>query len=130
VPNTNRCFARLNFPNAQAPHPQHPHRPSALAQQLVARRKQTGQSLSAIVIQALERLLGDEDKTVFQISTVNALMEGASTDHMTMGERSRLTAISGWHLRRTRRRDDRARRQGLPGGTDGHAMRASSNGLS
>src|ERR1700674_2619708 len=62
------------------------HLPPALAQQLGARRKQTGQTLSAIVIQALERLLGDEDKTVFQTSTVNALMEGASTGDMTMGE--------------------------------------------
>ena len=62
------------------------HLPPALAQQLGARRKQTGQTLSAIVIQALERLLGDEDQTVFQTSTVNALMEGASTGDMTMGE--------------------------------------------
>jgi acetolactate decarboxylase len=62
------------------------HLPAALAQQLGARRKQTGQTLSAIVIQALERLLGDEDKTVFQTSTVNALMEGASTGDMTMSE--------------------------------------------
>jgi acetolactate decarboxylase len=62
------------------------HLPAALAQQLGARRKQTGQTLSAIVIQALERLLGDEDKTVFQTSTVDALMEGASTGDMTMGE--------------------------------------------
>ena len=62
------------------------HLPPALAGQLGARRKQTGQTLSAIVIQALERLLGDEDKTVFQTSTVNALMEGASTGDMTMGE--------------------------------------------
>jgi acetolactate decarboxylase len=62
------------------------HLPPALAQQLGARRKQTGQTLSAIVVQALERLLGDEDKTVFQTSTVNALMEGASTGEMTMGE--------------------------------------------
>jgi acetolactate decarboxylase len=62
------------------------HLPPALARQLGARRKQTGQSLSAIVVQALERLLGDEDQTVFQTSTVNALMEGASTGDMTMGE--------------------------------------------
>jgi acetolactate decarboxylase len=62
------------------------HLPAALAQQLGARRRQTGQTLSAIVIQALERLLGDEDKTVFQTSTVGALMEGASTGDMTMGE--------------------------------------------
>jgi acetolactate decarboxylase len=62
------------------------HLPPALAGQLGARRKQTGQTLSAIIIQALERLLGDEDKTVFQTSTVNALMEGASTGDMTMGE--------------------------------------------
>ena len=62
------------------------HLPPALAQQLGGRRKQTGQSLSAIVIHALERLLGDEDQTVFQTSTVNALMEGASTGDMTMGE--------------------------------------------
>jgi acetolactate decarboxylase len=62
------------------------HLPSALARQLGARRKQTGQSLSAIIVQALERLLGDEDKTVFQTSTVNALMEGASEGDMTMGE--------------------------------------------
>jgi acetolactate decarboxylase len=62
------------------------HLPPALTRQLGARRKQTGQSLSAIVIQALERLLGDEDQTVFQTSTVNALMEGASTGDMTMGE--------------------------------------------
>jgi acetolactate decarboxylase len=62
------------------------HLPPALAQQLGVRRKQTGQTLSAIVIQALERLLGDEDQTVFQTSTVNALMEGASTGDMTMGE--------------------------------------------
>jgi acetolactate decarboxylase len=62
------------------------HLPAALAGQLGARRKQTGQTLSAIVIQALERLLGDEDQTVFQTSTVNALMEGASTGDMTMGE--------------------------------------------
>ncbi|MGA7869374.1 MAG: ribbon-helix-helix domain-containing protein [Candidatus Binatus sp.] len=55
------------------------HLPPALARQLGARRKQTGQTLSAIIIQALERLLGDEDQTVFQTSTVNALMEGAST---------------------------------------------------
>jgi acetolactate decarboxylase len=60
--------------------------PPALAGQLGARRNQTGQTLSAIVIQALERLLGDEDQTVFQTSTVNALMEGASTGDMTMGE--------------------------------------------
>jgi acetolactate decarboxylase len=62
------------------------HLPPALAGQLGARRKQTGQTLSAIVVQALERLLGDEDQTVFQTSTVNALMEGASTGDMTMGE--------------------------------------------
>ena len=62
------------------------HLAPALALQLGARRKQTGQSLSAIIVQALERLLGDEDKTVFQTSTVNALMEGASTGDMTMGE--------------------------------------------
>jgi acetolactate decarboxylase len=62
------------------------HLPPALAAQLGARRKQTGQTVSAIVIQALERLLGDEDKTVFQTSTVDALMEGASTGDMTMGE--------------------------------------------
>ena len=62
------------------------HLPPALAGQLGARRKQTGQTLSAIVIQALERILGDEDQTVFQTSTVNALMEGASTGDMTMGE--------------------------------------------
>jgi acetolactate decarboxylase len=62
------------------------HLPPALTSQLGARRKQTGQTLSAIVVQALERLLGDEDKTVFQTSTVNALMEGASTGDMTMGE--------------------------------------------
>jgi acetolactate decarboxylase len=62
------------------------HLPPALARQLGARRKQTGQSLSAIVVQALERLLGDEDQTVFQTSTINALMEGASTGDMTMGE--------------------------------------------
>jgi acetolactate decarboxylase len=62
------------------------HLPPALAGQLGARRQQTGQTLSAIVIQALERLLGDEDQTVFQTSTVNALMEGASTGDMTMGE--------------------------------------------
>ena len=62
------------------------HLPPALARQLGARRKQTGQSLSAIVIQALERLLGDENKTVFQTSTVDALMEGASSGDMTMGE--------------------------------------------
>jgi len=62
------------------------HLPPALAGQLGARRKQTGQTLSAIIIQALERLLGDEDQTVYQTSTVNALMEGASTGDMTMGE--------------------------------------------
>ena len=62
------------------------HLPAALARQLGARRKETGQSLSAIIVQALERLLGDEDQTVFQTSTVNALMEGASTGDMTMGE--------------------------------------------
>ena len=62
------------------------HLPPTLARQLGARRKQTGQSLSAIIVQALERLLGDEDQTVFQTSTVNALMEGASTGDMTMGE--------------------------------------------
>src|ERR1700730_2197786 len=62
------------------------HVPPALAVQLGLRRKQTGQSLSTIVIQALERLLGDEDQTVFQTSTVDALMEGASTGDMTMGE--------------------------------------------
>jgi acetolactate decarboxylase len=62
------------------------HLPPALAEQLGARRKQTGQTLSAIVVQALERVLGDNDKTVFQTSTVNALMEGASTGEMTMGE--------------------------------------------
>lgn len=62
------------------------HLPPALAQQLGARRKQTGQTLSAIFVQALERLLGDEDQTTFQTSTVNALMEGASTGDMTMGQ--------------------------------------------
>jgi acetolactate decarboxylase len=62
------------------------HVPPALAAQLGLRRKQTGQTVSAIVVQALERLLGDEDKTVFQTSTVDALMEGASTGDMTMGE--------------------------------------------
>ncbi len=62
------------------------HLPPALARQRGARRKQTGQSLSAINVQALERLIGDEDQTVFQTSTVNALMEGASTGDMTMGE--------------------------------------------
>src|SRR6202158_1160555 len=62
------------------------HLPPALARHLGARRKQTGQTLSAIVVQALERLLGDEDKTIFQTSTVDALMEGASQGDMTMGE--------------------------------------------
>jgi acetolactate decarboxylase len=62
------------------------HLPPTLAAQLGVRRKQTGQTLSAIVVQAVERLLGDEDQTVFQTSTVNALMEGASTGDMTMGE--------------------------------------------
>src|ERR1700739_3960057 len=62
------------------------HLPPALAGQLGVRRKQTGQTLSAIVIQALELLIGDEDKTVFQTSTVDALMEGASTGDMTMSE--------------------------------------------
>ena len=62
------------------------HLSPLLTAQLGARRKQTGQTLSAIVVQALERLLGDEDQTVFQTSTVNALMEGASTGDMTMGE--------------------------------------------
>jgi acetolactate decarboxylase len=62
------------------------HLRAGLAQQLGARRKLTGQSLSTIITQALERLLGDEDQTVFQTSTVNALMEGASTGDMTMGE--------------------------------------------
>jgi acetolactate decarboxylase len=62
------------------------HLPPGLARQLGVRRKQTGQTVSAIVVQALERLLGDEDQTVFQTSTVNALMEGASTGEMTMGE--------------------------------------------
>ena len=62
------------------------HLPPALARQLGVRRKQTGKSLSAIIVQALERLLGDEDQTVFQTSTVNALMEGASSGDMTMGE--------------------------------------------
>jgi acetolactate decarboxylase len=58
----------------------------ALAAKLAARRKQTGQSLSAIIVEALERLLGDGDQTVFQTSTVDALMEGASTGDMTMTE--------------------------------------------
>ena len=62
------------------------HLPPALARQLGARRKQTGQTISAIVVHALERLLGDEDQTTFQTSTVNALMEGASTGDMTMRE--------------------------------------------
>src|ERR1700675_1037649 len=62
------------------------HLPPALAVQLGARRNKTGQTVSAFVIQALERLLGDEDKTVFQTSTVDALMEGASSGDMTMGE--------------------------------------------
>src|ERR1700739_4074750 len=62
------------------------HVPPPLAAQLGARRKQTGQTLSAIVVQALERLLGDEDQTVFQTSTVKALMEGAPTGDMTRGE--------------------------------------------
>src|SRR6266436_1162200 len=62
------------------------HLPAPLARHLGARRKQTGQTISAIVIQALERILGDEDQTVFQTSTVNALMEGASTGDMTMTE--------------------------------------------
>ncbi len=62
------------------------HIPTALARQLGVRRKQTGQTLSAIIVQALERLLGDEDQTVFQTSTVGALMEGASAGDMTMGE--------------------------------------------
>jgi acetolactate decarboxylase len=60
--------------------------PAALARQLGARRKQTGQTLSAIVIQAVEHLLGDENQTTFQTSTVNALMAGASTGDMTMSE--------------------------------------------
>ena len=62
------------------------HLPAALARQVGARRKQTGQTISAIIVQALERILGDEDKTVFQTSTVDALMEGASEGDMTMGE--------------------------------------------
>lgn len=62
------------------------HLSAALARRLGARRKQTGQTVSAIVAQALERLLGDEDQTVYQTSTVNALMEGASTGDMTIGE--------------------------------------------
>ncbi|HYL59367.1 MAG TPA: acetolactate decarboxylase [Candidatus Acidoferrales bacterium] len=62
------------------------HLPAALARRLGQRRRQTGQLLSEIVVEALERLLGAEDQTVFQTSTVNALMEGASTGDMTMGE--------------------------------------------
>ena len=62
------------------------HLPAALARRLGERRKQTGQSVSEIIVEALERLLGAEDQTVFQTSTVNALMEGASTGDMTMTE--------------------------------------------
>jgi len=62
------------------------HVSPGLAAKLAARRKQTGQSLSAIIAEAIERLLGEEDQTVFQTSTVNALMEGASTGDMTMTE--------------------------------------------
>ena len=62
------------------------HLPAALAPRLGERRKQTGQSVSEIIVEALERLLGAEDQTVFQTSTVNALMEGASTGDMTMTE--------------------------------------------
>jgi acetolactate decarboxylase len=62
------------------------HLPPALARKLGDRRKQTGQSLSEIITEAVSRLLGAEDETVFQTSTVNALMEGASTGDMTMGE--------------------------------------------
>lgn len=62
------------------------HLPPALARKLGARRKQTGQSISEIVTEAVSRLLGEEDETVFQTSTVNALMEGASIGDMTMSE--------------------------------------------
>jgi acetolactate decarboxylase len=62
------------------------HLPAALARRLGQRRRQTRQTLSEIIVEALERLLGAEDQTVFQTSTVNALMEGASTGDMTMAE--------------------------------------------
>ena len=62
------------------------HLTPALARSLGLRRKQTGQSASEIIVQALERLLGEEDQTVFQTSTVNALMEGVSKGDMTTGE--------------------------------------------
>ena len=62
------------------------HLPPALASNSARVASKPDRRLSAIVVQALERLLGDEDQTVFQTSTVNALMEGASTGEMTMGE--------------------------------------------
>ena len=61
------------------------HLQPALARQLGAWRKETGLTISEIVAHALQRLVGDNDKT-FQTSTLNALMEGASTGDMTMTE--------------------------------------------
>jgi acetolactate decarboxylase len=62
------------------------HLPRTLARKLGERRKLTGQTLSAIMSEALTRLLGEEDHTVFQTSTVDALMQGAFTGDMTMTE--------------------------------------------
>lgn len=62
------------------------HLEAALAKKLGERRKQTGQTVSEVVSEALAHLLGAGDETVFQTSTINALMEGAAEGDMTIGE--------------------------------------------
>lgn len=62
------------------------HVPAKLAARLRARRKQTGQTVSAIVVEALSRFLGEGDETIYQSSTVGALMEGVNEGDMTVGQ--------------------------------------------
>jgi acetolactate decarboxylase len=62
------------------------HIPAKLAAHLRARRKQTGQTISAIVVEALTRFLGAGDETIYQSSTVGALMDGVNEGDLTVGE--------------------------------------------
>jgi acetolactate decarboxylase len=62
------------------------HIPAELASRLRARRKQTGQAVSAIVIDALSRFLGEGDESIYQSSTVGALLDGVNEGEMTIGE--------------------------------------------
>ena len=62
------------------------HVPAQLAARLRARRKRSRQTISAIVIEALTRFLGESDETIYQSSTVGALMDGVNEGDLTVGE--------------------------------------------